>query len=171
MGWSNGGRFAAFYGIARHDTPTPGGNRVAAVAMYSSGDPFENIAHGHEPSCKQDPYPKSQVPMVYISRSCDVVACNQEQDDKFRNTMNPNPGNVAETWVEDLRTKVDNPNVRWVLINTEGREVSRCTAVWLCGLYAAALNHVRWPDGIDDGSDIDWEPTMLEFLRDHPLPP
>jgi len=32
MGWSNGGRFAALYAIARHEKPTPGGNRAAAFA-------------------------------------------------------------------------------------------------------------------------------------------
>lgn len=31
MGWSNGGFFGQMYAIARHTTPTPGGNRVAAV--------------------------------------------------------------------------------------------------------------------------------------------
>jgi dienelactone hydrolase len=171
MGWSNGGRFAALYGIARHDNQTPGGNRVAAAVMFSSGDPFENNSHGREPSCRQDPYPKSRLPILYISRSCDVVACNAEQDARLRETVAVNPGNVAETWVEILRETIGNPNVEWILLTRRGRQVEQCNPAWLCGPVAATLNHVRWPDGIDDGGGRDWEPTMLEFLRDHPLRP
>ena len=32
MGWSNGGRFAAMYGILRHETASAGGARIAAIA-------------------------------------------------------------------------------------------------------------------------------------------
>jgi dienelactone hydrolase len=170
MGWSNGGRFAALYGIARHRTPTPGGHRVAAVALYSSGDPFENIAYGFFPSCVQDPYPVSEVPIYLISRTCDAVACNEAQDERFRRDgFRTTPGNVAGTWVQTLESAVGNPNVQWRRINASGRAAAWCTAAWLCSMTTAALNHLFWPDGVEDRGGVDWEPEMLEFLGDHPL--
>jgi poly(3-hydroxybutyrate) depolymerase len=170
MGWSNGGRFAALYGIARHETATPGGHRVAAVALYSSGDPFENIAHGFSPSCRQEPYPSSQVPILLISRTCDAVACSEAQDRRFRREgAVTTPGNVAETWVATLRNLVGNPNVSWQLITGSGAGSGWCAPALLCGSLVAVLNHLHWPDGVEDRSGIDWEPVMLEFLRDHPL--
>ena len=170
MGWSNGGRFAAMYGIGRHETPTPGGNRVAAVALYSSGDPFENVIHGYFPSCVQDPYPTSNVPIHLISRTCDGVACNEAQDARFRrNGYRTTPGNVAGTWVRTLEEKIENPNVVWQRIDGSGAAADWCAAAWLCSMTAATLNHLHWPDGVEDHGGIDWEPEMLEFLRNHPL--
>ncbi len=32
-------------------------------------------------------------------------------------------------------------------------------------------NHLRWPNGVDDGSGIDHEPAFLDSLRSHPLSP
>ena len=103
-GWSNGARFSAYYGITRHESPTPGGNRVAAIAPYSGGDPFENIASGQAPSCKQDPYPATTLPFLLISRNCDGIACNQEQFDFFNQSgWTMTPGNQAEAWLSTLR--------------------------------------------------------------------
>jgi len=45
MGWSNGGFFSQFYGMARHKTATQGGNRIAAVVAFTAADPFNNINH------------------------------------------------------------------------------------------------------------------------------
>jgi predicted esterase len=170
MGWSNGGRFASMYGIARHDTPTPGGNTVAAVALYSSGDPFENTAHGYYPSCALDPYPTSSLPIYLISRTCDAVACDDAQDEVFRrNGYTTVPGNVAETWVETLETRVENPNVTWRRITASGTAANRCAVPWLCSMTIAILNHFHWPDGVEDRGAVDWEPEMLSFLKDHPM--
>ncbi|MFV2071710.1 MAG: hypothetical protein ACC742_03550 [Thermoanaerobaculales bacterium] len=170
MGWSNGGRFAALYAIARHHTTTPNGNRVAAAAIYSGGDPFENVAHGFEPSCKQDPYPTSDVPLLLISRSCDGIACNEAQDERFRSDGGTTtPGNVAEAWIDTLRKHILNPNVSWLLVTYSGASTRWCAPARLCSRTVAFLNHLHWPDGVEDGGNIDWEPTMLEFLRDHPL--
>lgn len=68
-GWSNGARFAQAYAIARHETPTPGGHRVAAAAVYAGADPFENTTASQAPSCRLDPYPTSTVPILIVSGS------------------------------------------------------------------------------------------------------
>lgn len=170
MGWSNGARFAAMYGISRHEQGTlNGGHFVAAVANYSGGDPYENIRDGFEPSCKQDPYPVSTVPYMLVSRSCDGVACSEEQAAVFRQTDPITPGNVAETWIRTLTDVIGVQDVEWWIVNYYGDRVRGCAPADLCTLTVAVLNHIRWPDGIDDGSGIDYEPDMLAFLRDHPF--
>jgi poly(3-hydroxybutyrate) depolymerase len=170
MGWSNGARFAGMYGISRYEEGTlVGGHPIAAVANYSGGDPYENIQLGYEPSCKQDPYPSSTVPFLLVSRSCDGVACNEDHAAKFRQTVSVTPGNVAETWVQTLRDVILDPNVEWWIISGQGVRVRGCAPTDLCTISIAVINHVRWPDGIDDNSGIDHEPDMLTFLRDHPF--
>lgn len=163
MGWSNGARFAAMYGIARHSTPSPSGNRVAAVAIYSGGDPFANVGHEIEPSCELETYPTADLPLLMISRTCDAVACNEEQD------WGTVPGNVASTWVERLQDRVG-AYVEWLRIDHEGTVWDGCAPANWCTLTRALLNHIHWPDGVEDQGGIDHEPEMLEFLRDHPLP-
>ena len=78
MGWSNGARFSAMYGLKRFHSATPGGNRVAAVANYSGGDPYEDITLNRTPSCKVKNYPKSMLPILMISRTCDGLLCNED---------------------------------------------------------------------------------------------
>ena len=167
MGWSNGARFAATYAIARHATPTPGGNHVTAVANYSGGDPFENTRHDQVPSCKQDPYPTSAVPFWLTSRSCDGVVCSQALADQWLAAEIPvSPGNVAETWIATLREVIGDPHVTWDLVDDEALPADACDPD--CTIARAVENHIYWPDGIDDGSNNDREPLMLEFLRGHP---
>lgn len=171
-GWSNGARFAAMYAIARHDTATPGGNNIAAVANYSGGDPFSNGFHGQSPSCQQATYPTTNVPLLLVSRRCDVIACNAAQDSSFREGgLETSPGNIAEDWIATLRGEMQNPNVEWRLISGIGTEVAEgnCTSAALCGIGTALLAHVRWPDGIADNSGNDYEVAMLDFLRDNPI--
>lgn len=169
-GWSNGGFFGQMYGIARHAAPTPGGNRVAAVAVFSAADPFHNINHGQNPSCQLDPYPRSALPIFLVSRACDVVACDEAQAEALRTAGQAvEPGHVVAPWMEDLKHKVGDANATWILVDGSGREVSSCTPAALCVPLLAVLNHLRWPNGVADGSGIDHEATMLGFLRDHPL--
>ncbi len=171
-GWSNGARFAAMYAIARHATATPGGNRVAAIANYSGGDPFSNGYHDQMPSCQAATYPTSDVPLLLYSRRCDAVPCNAAQDQEFRNDgTDTSPGNIAEDWIATLRNEVQNPNVEWRLLSGTGVETTEgnCTNPAFCGLITALVAHVRWPDGIGDNSGNDYEPAMLDFLRDNPL--
>jgi dienelactone hydrolase len=172
MGWSNGARFAAMYAIARHDTPTPGGNYVAAVANYSGGDPFENVSDGFEPSCKLNPYPTSTLPLFMVSRSCDGVACDENQHAAFHFAgMMPTPGNIAETWMQTLKFTIGDPvsapDPEWKIIDDDGATVLGCDRADLCGRLRSLVNHCHWPDGIDDGGGVDSEPDMLDFLRTH----
>ena len=167
MGWSNGGFFSQLYAIARHETETPGGNRVAAAAVYTAADPFHNTSDVQEPSCRLDPYPKSSVPIYLISRACDIIACSEEQAAKFRDDGKEiTPGTIVDTWESDLQSRVGIKASRRI-VDGSGVSVDSCQAPAFC-LYALALvNHTRWPDGIDDKSGNDYELEMLAFLRDN----
>lgn len=173
MGWSNGGFFGQMYGIARHAQPTPGGNRVAAVVPYTAADPFHNTNRDQVPSYQLDPYPTSTLPIFSVSRSCDVVACNQAQADWFETGFGTvtEPGHVVDPWItQDLPNKIRNPNTLWRIVDRNGQHVNMCASNAQCTPSLGLLNHIRWPDGVADGSGIDHEPVMLDFLRDHPLP-
>jgi pimeloyl-ACP methyl ester carboxylesterase len=170
MGWSNGGFFGQMYAIARHAHATPGGNRVAAAAVFSAGDPFHNVHPDQAPSCQLDPYPRATVPILLVSRSCDVVACDRAQAVSLESTrFAVEPGHIAGDWVRDLGAKVGDPNVVWRIVDSDGQRVARCASTRQCRLGRGLLNHLRWPDGVADRSGIDHEPAMLNFLRDHPL--
>ena len=172
IGWSNGGFFGQMYAIARHVTPTPGGNRVAAVVPYTAGDPFNNTNRNQVPSYQLDPYPTSTVPIFLVSRACDIVACSAAQSQAFE-TMGflTEPGHIVETWaLRDLPTKVRNPNVWWRIVGGNGLVAGGCSPSAICTPEIGLLNHLRWPDGVADGSGADHEGAMLEFLRAHPLP-
>ncbi len=172
MGWSNGGFFGQMYAIARHTTPTPGGNRVAAVVPYTAADPFHNTSRDQVPSYQLDPYPTSTVPILLVSRTCDIVACNQAQADMFASSGTViEPGHIVEPWIsQDLPIKVRNPNALWRLIAGNGEVAKMCSTRLTCSATVGLINHMRWPDGVADGSNIDHEPAMLDFLREHPLP-
>ncbi len=171
MGWSNGAFFSQMYAIARHGTATPGGNRIAGAVAFTGGDPFHNINPTQAPSCRLEPYPRSTVPLFLISRSCDIVVCDRTQADGLAaQGFTVEPGHIIAPWVSDLTTRVGNPNVVWRIVGGNGMPVSGCTPAAQCTPAVAALNHVRWPDGVADRSGIDHEPAMLEFLRDHALP-
>lgn len=170
MGWSNGGFFSQMYGMGRHGRKTPGGHRVAAVSIYTAADPFENINEGQDPSCKLDPYPRSDLPIMITGRSCDVVACDTAQAGALRaQGLVVEPGHVVGRWIDDLRLKVGDQNVRRLIVSTSGVAVADCASVG-CSPELGLLNHVRWPNGVADRSGLDREPEMLGFLRDHPLP-
>jgi len=171
MGWSNGAFFSQMYGIARHRRATPGGNHVAAVAVFSGADPFANIRQGQAPSCQLDPYPFSDLPIMIVSRSCDLVACDQAQVEGWHLTTPANPGQVVAPWMGDLLVKVHDQNATWRIVTGFGTLTKSCTPSFLCSLPIATINHLRWPDGVDDHSGIDHEPAMLTFLAAHPWGP
>ena len=168
-GWSNGAFFAQMYGIARHATPTPEGQRVAAVVAFTGADPFHNLNAGQEPSCRLDPYPPSRLGVLLVGRSCDIVACDEAQAASLRaQGLEIEPGHVAETWQGDLLARVGSPDVSRRIVAGIGLAVPGCTPPPLCTPAVSLLNHVRWPDGVADGSGIDHEPEMLDFLRARP---
>ncbi len=171
MGWSNGAFFSQMYGIARHRRATPGGNHVAAVAVFSGADPFANIRQGETPSCQLDPYPLSDLPIMIVSRACDIVACNEAQVRGWNLVAPANPGQVVAPWMDDLRVKVHDTNTRWLIVTGFGTVTNTCTPSLFCSLSIAVINHLRWPDGVADHSGIDHEPAMLDFLAAHPWRP
>ncbi|MBI3202825.1 MAG: hypothetical protein HYZ29_14900 [Myxococcales bacterium] len=171
-GWSNGGRFAQAYAIARHEKPSPGGNRVAAAAVYSGADPFHNTQSSQSPSCQLSPYPTSSVPILIVSGWCDVMPCDDAQATALAKDTELAPGSTMSAWVGDLGTKVGSPTVQWLKVKGTGEVVQTCMPAATCSTLVATLIHTEWPDGIAGTASgtTDQEPTMLDFLRQHPLP-
>src|SRR5262249_45565813 len=64
MGWSNGAFFGQEYAIARHDQPTPGGNRIAAAVAYAGADPFQSPRAEVVPACDLHGVPRSSLPIL-----------------------------------------------------------------------------------------------------------
>lgn len=181
-GWSNGAYFAELYAIARHTTETPGHHRVAAAAVFSAGDPFQSPSIGDN-NMFDTPIPVSPVPLYVIGRACDIVACNGDQQSGLRNLAATDsdpateqntyfPGTDASKWASDVGTKMLNPNFARRIVGATGLSTTSCTAVGAlqCNQLSSAAQHLKWPDGINDGSGQDWENEMLLFLAEHPLP-
>lgn len=170
MGWSNGAFFSQMYLIGRQQTPTTQGNRPAAAVAYTGADPFNNINATQSPSCQLDPYPRTSAPVFLVSRACDIVACDAAQAQGLQSQgVVVESGHIVSDWQATLQTRMSNPNVSRLIVTGTGRSTPSCTAASSCSGSVALLNHVRWPDGVADGSGIDHEPAMLDFLRDHPL--
>lgn len=166
MGWSNGAFFGAAYAIARHETPTPGGNKIAAAVLYAGGDPFQEFEPG-KTECRLSPPPMTTLPVLLVHRSCDAaVACNAAQSTKFGQP----PGYDNTAWLATLQGPMGASGTQRLLVAPDGTDAVACQAAIGCGQIEGLLAHVRWPDGVADGSGIDREPTMLTFLRTHPLP-
>lgn len=167
MGVSNGGFMAQAYAIARLITSTPGGNHVAAAVSVAAADPFHNTSADQVPSCQLDPYPQSDVPILLIHRSCDAfVACSPSQQTRFATP----PGFNLLDWLDALTLKIGNSHVGYQIIDSEGDPTNSCDDTTFCTEFIGLANHIRWPDGVSDGGGKDWEPTMLQFLKDNPHP-
>jgi hypothetical protein len=165
-GWSDGATFAMFYAIARHGVATPGGNRVAAAAVYAGYDPFNNLIQSQSPSCQLDRYPTSTAPIYIIHRACDaLVACDAAQQQMFGLP----PGDDVEGWEATLASTGHDSQVSDRIIDFAGRAAAACAPASECTSSLGFTNHLHWPDGISDGSGWDWEPEILAFLRNHSL--
>jgi hypothetical protein len=92
-----------------------------------------------------------------------MVGCDAAQAE----THSGLPGFDVSAWHARLSDEIG-AAVEHVIVAGNGAEVAGCAST--CGETLAMINHVRWPDGVADQSGIDYEPRMLEFLRDHPLP-
>jgi hypothetical protein len=102
-----------------------------------------------------------------VSRACDIVACDAAQAaDLAADGASITPGFDVETWMNDLASEVGDPNGSRRIVNGWGQEVAQCTGAAFCGPAVATVGHVRWPDGVADGSGVDHEADMLNFLRD-----
>jgi hypothetical protein len=171
MGWSNGGFMAQMYAIARFATPTPEGNHVAAAAGFGAADPFHNTTADQKPSCQLNQYPQSHVGIYLIQRSCDAAcACSPTQMARFSTP----PGYNFLEWIRTLKNEVRNPNVVFHLIDDNSNATESCDDGIRCSLWwgrgRGLINHLRWPDGVNDESGRDWEVSMLEFLKRSPHP-
>lgn len=165
-GWSEGGKLSFLYGFARHETKTPGGSNVAAVAAYSSSNPFDRMGEGGK-RCEIGEYPHSSVPILIISRTCDIIPCNKTQQDNLEAESFSDAINV-EDWLSILKNEMQNDSVQWKRIDFFGNEQQSCNNS-SCDIDIATRNHLVWPDGVTDDSKIDYETDMLSFLKNNPL--
>jgi len=162
-GWSNGAFFSQLYALTRHQTPTPGGNRIAAVAVFDGADPLEPPTH-QTPACAFRPYPRSSLPVFIAHRACSIVPCDAAQ----AAAKGAPPGFDVRGWLTLLRGTIGATDVTELLLDHGGAAVSSCAR--LCPGIEALVDHIRWPDGIADRSGVDREPEMLRYLAGHPLP-
>ncbi|MEM1414980.1 MAG: hypothetical protein AAGH15_08770 [Myxococcota bacterium] len=177
VGWDDGGEMALFYGLYRHENPTAGGNRVAANATGGAKDPFVGEANNDE-TCDLAALPASAVPTLYITRSCDTVACDASQLFGLnRGTPVPlPPGSDAEAFFERLETEAMNENSQRVILGPSNRS-SPCAST--CFRRAAddqperdaSRLHLRWIDDVGESSTLnDFEPEIINFFAANPLP-
>jgi hypothetical protein len=100
-----------------------------------------------------------------IHRDCDaLVACDAQQNSEFSLP----PGGDVTDWLATLGTVEDDMNISQTLIGGNGELASACLTVADCPEETGVNNHLHWPDGVADGSGMDWEPDMLQFLKNHP---
>lgn len=154
MGWSAGGFMSQLYGIARHETPTPGGNYVASVAVYSAANPFASLG-----GCARDPQPPTLLPIFTVGRDCDIVLCTEAHADV---SVSDDPlGMSMNQWVDLLELDFGNSAVERLILDRRGNMVDDCAPASQCTRQAAELNHIRWV-----GPEIELQ--MLGFLNSHP---
>lgn len=159
-GWSNGAFFSQLYGLARHETATPGGNRIAAVAVFDGGDPLQR-PFAEDTGCEYKPAIHSTLPVMIVHRACSIVSCDAAQ----AKDLDAPPGFAISEWFARLPT-ITSGTLKDVIIDSDGKDAPCANS---CHFLRAAIDHVRWPDGIGDKSGIDREVEMLAFLREHPL--
>jgi len=193
-GWSNGAFFSQLYAIARNTTPTSGGNRVAAAAVFAtaspfgdvSWDPFNETINDGSSSCELS-IPSSTVPIHIVYRSSDAaVACDAVQAACF----STEPGYTTDEWI----TQATLAGLQVTGIRLGGLEsgsavsldvgapsctdysggcpVGDCSTSPLGDTCLSIVNHARWPDGVYNNIPIvgvDREIDMLQFLKNNPL--
>jgi pimeloyl-ACP methyl ester carboxylesterase len=165
VGYSNGGFAGQLYGLARYATPTPGGNYVAAVAVYGAASPLYEPMAGLD-GCRFQPFPHVALPIMIVHRACDWEPCDATQ----LVTMGRPPGYSIGDWLTTLTTQIGSVDSTGVTLDDTGHIVTACDNGPTCTISRGLTNHGHWPDGQHDGGGIDHEPEMLAFLRAHPHP-
>lgn len=192
-GWSNGGFFSQLYAIARHSTPTAGGNRVAAAAVFAaaspfgdvSWDPFNEVANDGSSSCETT-LAASTVPIQVVYRASDAaVACDAVQAMCF----STEPGYTVDQWIpqasafgiqltglplgglESGAAVAIDATAPGCTDYSGGCPVGDCGTVPFGDTCLSIVNHARWPDGVYNNPPVgsDRELDMLGFLKTHPL--
>ncbi len=156
MGWSEGGMLAQLYGLVRYHTASQFGHKVAAAVVYSGSSPFHR-KYENNFECAPKLNLQSQFPIYSLSRSCDVVACNQQQETDLWNKGSFADVINMESWKVVLRNEIGNNNFSHKLLDRIGNIVGSCAQT--CGISEATQNHLTWP--------IHFENEMLTYLLSH----
>jgi predicted esterase len=165
IGYSNGAFSGMLYTLARYATPTPGGNFIAASAIYGGSSPLAEPQAGLV-DCRYNPLPTAAVSMLMVQRACDWEPCDATQ----RATMGRPPGYSLADWLVTLRTQIGAHDATSILLDDTGHVAGACDNGATCTIARGQTNHGHWPNGVHDGSGIDYEPTMLDYLKAHPHP-
>ncbi|SFF32744.1 Esterase PHB depolymerase [Fontimonas thermophila] len=140
-GWSNGAAMAILYGLN-----TPG---IAATAVYSSPDPFVDIAD----PCAQPPFGNNLRPIMTVHNDCDIVGICTTGSEGFR---------------ERITRTMPQLEYRAAIIDLQQQEVAACDASCtydgtpVDALSPGAVRHLIWP--------TQWNARMFQFLRERALP-
>jgi predicted esterase len=154
-GWSNGSAMAYLYGLNR--------TNIAAIAVYSSPDPFGAF---NDP-CEQVPVTEAErgqgpgtipilapaVPAYEVHNSCDIdgLCPNSELTHKQIRAIG---GHVMDTIIDTDQSPANGCNLAC------GTNPNADPSNQL-GSTLGAANHLRWPTL--------WTAAMLDFFRQHPL--
>lgn len=135
-GWSNGSAMAILYAL---NSPA-----IAAVAVYSSPDPFGDF----DDPCPQPPFGVNPLPIMHVHNACDTVGlCDSGERLK---------GALEQTF--------PGLSIRDVILDGDQQLAGACRADCARGTFLSyplgSRYHLRWPSR--------WTDRMLEFLRDHP---
>jgi hypothetical protein len=104
--------------------------------------------------------------MMMVQHSCDWEPCDATQ----RITMGRPPGYSLADWVTTLQTQIGARDATTLLLDNTSHVVTACDNSPSCTVTLGRTNHGHWPNGVHDGTGLDYEPNMLDYLKNHPHP-
>jgi predicted esterase len=154
MGWSNGAAMAMLYALNRP--------WIAAAAVYSAPDPFAAFTD----PCPQRPVATApngvgqlqlfnpHVPIMHVRNNCDIGGICPNGS-RFANRMHTMGDSVDDIILDPSDKQVTSCDDA---CGTNEMGDGKVTSI---GSLRGAAHHLRWP--------ADWNPSMLAFLKRHPL--
>lgn len=127
IGWSEGAKFSQLYGMIREHHPSPYGNKIAKVVAFSGSSPFHR-SYENQRQCQPIFNFKSQLPILLVGHSCDVLACSEEQSKYFQSLNNKNDVISMEKWERMLKSILGNNKVERLITKGENA-VSSCDTI------------------------------------------
>jgi pimeloyl-ACP methyl ester carboxylesterase len=119
MGWSEGGFFSQLYGMIREKYPSPAGHRIAGVVSFSASSPFHR-SYENGQACKPTLNFRSNLPIMLVGHSCDILACNEQQSSHF----NLKSDTISiERWENILKNQLSNRSVKRLIV--QGNQITQ----------------------------------------------
>ncbi len=159
IGWSEGALFSQIYGMIREQYSSPYGHKIAAIVAYSGSNPFKR-RYINNRRCEPKLNFKTNLPILFMSRSCDIIPCNSAHENLFTQPSWADAAPLNE-WMDTLKNELGNKNISYVMIDDNSNVTNRCSLVRDCHRYRSVINHIKWPKK--------QEQKMLKFLFNHKL--